>query len=783
MERRQPGAASGAVATPRRSRDGPTSPTRVALGWRVALGALWLMAVLLAYYTVHKPLAPADLALLRAPALDAAWSPGNTLVRLAGAVADLLAVAWLLLAAGALGQRFWRLLRLPRPERAEAYLIGTLLGLGVLGLVAFALGLMGLLWLPAALVVLALPVALLPRAALAVARWWWRAVRGWWRAGWAAGAIERIALLFGAVTAALTLLAALLPPTAWDALAYHLPAVRADATAGRIVLDPASPQGYQPQLVEMLDALLYLVRGGDGAAAPLHAACGALAVALVALLAWRAGGARASVRAATLALAIPLVATIATWVYVDLALAAMELAALLALSWWTHARREGNTNAARGWLLAASLCLGLALDIKYTAAYTLAAFVPLVALDAGRIVWRAGGGGGSRWLRVVLAAARPAGALALVALLTGCVWLLRNVLVAGDPIFPYHLGSLLPQGPGWDSGRTAFMEGAGWGWRALWRAPLLPLEITLLGARNSVEFDATLGPLLLALLPLGLLALGLTRRIAMRPLPTASLSNPGLAAGLHPAELDPLPSPVLRGFWRWPLAYAGIMWLIWAEELARSQVAMQSRLFLAPILALAVPAAIAWLRLDAVRLPSLSLGRLTNAAVLLCLGLTLLTQAAQTLQLDNLAELAGVQSRQAYLAQQLGPYAAAMRYLDTLGPHARVLFLWEPRTYLTQARAEPDAFIDNFNTLYRHCGDATGITRCLRAAGYTHVLVYREGVQFVRTQPGGHDTPAELTELDKLLATWPVVYQDTTPVPDAPAGTAPGWYAVYALPG
>ena len=767
--------AATAEGRPSRWRE-PAAPAGKLPGatWRVGVGILWLMAVFLAYYATHKPLTATDLALLSAPALHASWDASRTIARLAGAGGDLLAVGWLLLAAGALGQALWRAMRLPAPGGAESRLIGTLLGLGALGLTTFAVGLAGLLGLPATLLLIGVPVVLLWREALRQARWWWRAGRTWWRAGWAAGGVERVALLFAAATAMLTLLGALLPPTAWDALAYHLPIVRADAATGGIVLDPASPQGYQPQLVEMLDTLLFTLRG-DGPAAPLHAACGALVVAIIALLAWRAGGARTSIRAGALTLAIPLVATIATWAYVDLTLAAAELAALLALVWWARARRTGERRAARGWLMAAGLCAGLALDVKYSAAYTLAALGLMVAAMA----WRAARGSGL-WRRIVAAGGATAG-LAAVALVVGCPWILRNALVAGDPIFPYHLGSLLPQGPGWDAGRTAFMEGGGWGWSALWRGPLLPLEATLLGTQHSVEFDATLGPLLLALLPLGWVASwGVAARRARRTPDglSAEARTDGSATTRRGAVQEDTHEKTFGLFWRWPLAYAGVMWVIWVEELARSQVAMQSRLFLAPVLALAVPAAVAWVRLDVVRLPTVSLGRVANAAVVLCLALTLLAQTAQTLQPSNLAELAGAQDRQTYLAQQLGPYAAAMAYLDTLGLHTRILFLWEPRTYLTHAQAEPDAFIDNFNALYRHCGDAPGITRCLRSQGYTHVLVYREGVAYVRSQPGGHGTPAELAALDSSLAMWPAVYHDSQPLPDGAAG----WYAIYALP-
>ncbi|HEV7126558.1 MAG TPA: phospholipid carrier-dependent glycosyltransferase, partial [Ktedonobacterales bacterium] len=536
----------------------PIDRTLPAAALRVAAGALWVLAIFLAYYTVHKPITATDLLALRVPPVGVVWSPLRSAARMAGAVADLVAVAWLLLVAGAVGQALWRAARLPEAASAEARLIGTILGLGALGLAAFALGVLGLLAAPVAYVLLGLPTLLLARDAWAMARWWMHTARRWWRAGWMAGGkFERIALLFAVATAALVLLGALLPPTSWDALAYHLPVVRADIQAGRVVLDPASPQGYQPQLMEMLYALLWLVRGGDSAAQPLHAACGLLVVALVACLAWRAGGPRAGVRATALVLAIPLVTTIAAWPYVDLLLAACELGAVVALARWHVALMKAEERAARastgrpyGWLLVAAVAAGLALDVKYTGVYGLVA----LAVVAFGVAWRTSppsplpyeGRGGQRARihsrvpargvvvqaprmnssgnpilvkGVMLQAPRihsrgnPVPAIGVVLLfvavaaLVGGVWPLRNLLLIGDPIFPYHLGPLFAQGPNWDPGRTAYMEGGGWGLMALWRVPLLPLETTLLGSQQSVEFDGTLGPLLLLLLTLAPLTL------------------------------------------------------------------------------------------------------------------------------------------------------------------------------------------------------------------------------------------------------------------------------------
>jgi 4-amino-4-deoxy-L-arabinose transferase-like glycosyltransferase len=485
------------------------------------------------------------------------------------------------------------------------------------------------------------------------------------------------------------------------------------------------------------------------------------------------------VRAVALALAIPLVVTLAGWPYVDLVLTAAALAALAALPQWQSARRLGDRRAASGWLIAAGLAAGLAFAVKYTGAYMLIALTALVACAA----WREPQLPARRrtWLRL-LAALRLAALFGSAALVVGGLWPLRNLLVTGDPVFPYHLGPLFPGGPDWDTGRTAFMQGGGWGASALWRASLLPLETTLLGRQGSSEFDATLGPLLLALLPLGLL----TIRFGQRQ--RASTRSPD---SLHEAAVaDTVAAQVpARGAGGrqgrdtahfWALGFSGILAVLWGEELAHSGVAMQSRLFLPLFLALTVPAALAWTRLDALRVPAVSLNRLVTIAIAICFALTLAGQAVQTLQVGNLAELAGVQSRDDYLAQQLGPYAAAMRQVDVLGPHARVLFLWEPRSYLTHARTTPDVFLDRFNYLYRRCGDAAGIMHCLRAQGYTHVLVYLQGLRLVRGWHDGRDSPSELATLDTLLARWQPIYRDDAPLVGAgPPGK--GWYALYSL--
>jgi hypothetical protein len=728
-----------------------------ALGVRITIGVMWLALVLLAYYAVHKPVTAQEWQALLASPSALQWRVDAVVSRLGGALLDLVTAAALLMLGGALGSTIWRVSRLPHPDGPLARLSGTILGLGMIGLVVFMLGLLG--WLSTAVmagVLLALAVGLW-RDLFRQTRWWVTSAGRWWCAVWAAGGVERMLACFVAAMGALVLLAALLPPTAaWDALSYHLVAARQDALHGRIVLDPGNPQLYQPELTEMLFAALYLLRGGDGAAAPLHAGAGVVLAGLIAWWGWRVAGPRGSVRAAALLVAIPVVTLVAGWPYVDLMLAAAEVCALLALVGWSEATRAEQRAAARGLLVLAGVFGGLALDVKYTAAYTLAALSTLVLVATWVQERDVVGGPLARVWRIL----RPVATFAVVGLLVGSPWLIRNLLVAGDPLFPYHLGPLFPGGPGWDAGRTVYMEGHGWGVSALWRALALPFETILLGQQGSAEFDATLGPLLLLLLPLGALTIGPRR--------------PRGQGGRWATRLGAMTNHWLY----WPLGLCALITLCWAEELARSGVAMQSRLYLIVFVALVVPAAVAWLRLGAIELPSVSLARLTTAGVALCLVFTLVTQAVQTLQLDNLAELVGAQPRGAFEQQQLGPYAAAMRRVDALPASARVLLLWEPRSYLAaHAQAEPDVFLDALDTLYRHCGKA-GITRCLREQGFTYVLCYQQGMEVLAADP--KTSPTELSALRAAMRSWHAVYHDDVPLIGS-NGLRMGWYVLYAL--
>ena len=208
-----------------------SSGRRGSAGWRVIAAVVGLMAVLIAYFWVHKPLDPALLG------------------SLGGAFMDVFAAAVIVVVAGGLGRRILSWLDMSALSRAERVALEGALGLGVLAWVALALGLVGLyrgviFW-----------IALIVIVAVCL-----RAVIGWLRdmlalirrafsfdPGWSRFlAIITLFLLFTALLHALT------PPTAFDSINYHLVGPSRYLSAGRIAAQPDNHFLGFPQGMEIL---------------------------------------------------------------------------------------------------------------------------------------------------------------------------------------------------------------------------------------------------------------------------------------------------------------------------------------------------------------------------------------------------------------------------------------------------------------------------------------------------------------------------------------------------
>lgn len=635
-----------------------------ALKWFAVLAALtWLFAVTSGYYIVHKPFALAHVE------------------GIARTVSAILIAALLVVLAAALGRRVLRPFEFS--SALEGLLIQTGIGLGIVSFVVFTLGWLGLLQPFVFWGLLAVGLLLSIREVNALRRAWRtvelpRATRG-----------ERALFWFIVFGLVMTLLFALEPPTGWDGLQYHLVLPKLALQDGRFTTPPDNVSLNYPGLVEML-FLAAMGLGSDSAAQLMHwiylaLLVGAVLVFCARYFAWRVGW-----LASALLMAVPSLLLISTYAYNDIALMFYTLTALL----WTL--RAVETQRARDYVLAGILA-GLALGEKYTAAFVPLGLGAIVLFQSGlRLPTR------RAFFMAVL--------LGSVALALSMPWYVRNAISVGNPVYPFVFGGLY-----WDAWRSAWYSRFGTG---LLGEPLqlliVPWTLTVQGDENGI-FDATIGPLLLALLPFNLLR----RR-------------------------EQTNSMAIHAMW----FLVAVLFAFWLVGVAQSELLWQTRLLFPAFPLLAIFAAEGWERLSQIHLPQFSAQRFAAMVIALVLGLNALSIALATFENRPWDVLMGLEKREDFLARNLGEYYKTAQWVNqNLPTDAHIVVLWEPRAYYIDRAIEPDAILDRFAHLAYLYGNADKIAQLWQSQGVTHVLLWRAGLNDLLQT--GYD-PIGATEVELL---------------------------------
>ncbi len=620
---------------------------------------------------------------------------GEMLLALGRAATAVAVVVSLVALGGALG---WRLAG--RLLAAEPPLVRLALssGLGLGGLALCVLGLGGLqLFRPlfAWLLILLLAAATL--------RQWssvWRAA-GQLRLPAAANGWQRWLRGFSAASLLLALGIALAPDTGWDAHIYHLTGPRLYLAWGGVGQRIDLPELGFPQLTEMLYTLGMLL-ANDQTPPLLHFAFGLMGLALTAALAQRYFSRQVAWTAVALLLSAASFVGLMTHSYVEMSLFFYLTMTLYTLLRWREGYATGQE--ARGWLWLAGAAVGLAGGVKYTAAIT-----PLAV--ALLMVWTARGAG---WRALATRLGIVGGVAGLLAL----PWLLKNWLLTGSPTYPFLFDNALY----WDAWRGDFFDRPGSG---LWptqpaRLLLAPVEATILGTAGSSVYDATIGPFIL----------------------TLPLLLPLVWSGLRAQERRTAAALLL---------FLGVHYAWWLAGLARSALALQTRLLMPVFAPVAVLGGLALAGVSTLSRPQLKLDWLARALVSFGLALLLFAAVAHFLRVNPLPAVVGLESRDSYYARHLGAYAAAMAAVNDLPAESQVQFLWEPRSYLCQVDCRPDAILDTFLHLTQAQGlDSAGIAAQWQRQGVTHVLFHQAGYQFIladQFDPVGPREQAVLTDL------------------------------------
>jgi hypothetical protein len=521
----------------------------------------------------------------------------------------------------------------------------------------------------------------------------WRWVTHLVHAGeFAQGKYEPSLALLTALIFLIHLVLALTPPVDFDSLVYHFALPQGFLDAGRIVYLPDSMFWGMPQLTEtiFIPAMRF---GGVQAAAAMGVFLAAVAVcAIVDYARARFGGVAAWTAVAALLAGESLSRALSSG-YVEWTALLYGWAALAALDDWlgSEDRRQ---------LILTGIFCGGALGTKYTAGVLLLGCMVVLLGQSRSMGWR-------RTVSAVLLV----GACALAASLH---WWVRNLLGTGNPFYPFFF----PAGA-MDSIRLEFYQHvAVWGdWRSV---VLIPWQATIWGIEGRQGFAASIGPLLAALSPLAWMN--------WRARPEDQRRTLGIAAAITITGL-----------------------LVWAAGSRLSGLLIQSRLFFVVFPAWAMLAGCGMQALWDLKAGGIRFGRLAGALVIFFLGLNLSSTALDFVQRDPLAYILRFQDQSEYLQNRMGPYAAAMQAIESLPPGSRVLMLWEARGFYCQPRCNSDEVIDRWFHDSRTYGDENAIMRAWQMEGYTHMLLFNLGADFVRDDdPAGARMDWAL--LDRTLA-------------------------------
>lgn len=581
-----------------------------------------------------------------------------------------------------IGGPILRWLRADDARPAERIAFGTALGMGVLAYLVLGLGLIGL-WNRGAFITL-LAVAALAAVVLLVRRPRApSAPRAHREQPPRRDAITVLLVLFLSVVGALTLLSALAPSAAndWDGLSYHLAVPKVWLEAGRITYLPWVSHSNFPLTIEMLYGLgLALLPEGQPLAKFFNWLMGALTVLAIYALGRSCWNGRSGMIGGAVFASMPLIAWEGGTAGNDLAVGLYATLAFVGvLNWW-----RGRP---QGWLWVGALACGFALGSKLFAVVVWA-FLSLAVLLHAAI------GEKRPWPGALWLAAR----FALLGAAVGAPWYVKSQVMTGNPCYPFfhHWFGGRDWGP---LAAAAYVReqarfGIGRGWLDLLR---LPWDLTM-RPREFWRFPtASLGPLLLALIPAG----AVVRRtdVATRFL---------LAAAL----------------------VFVIAWFFGVQHIR----------YLTPIMPiLAALAGAAVVQLGQVRRWLGGVAGVGVAMVAIYAVLMLEFMAMDQPGMPGFARVAvGLQSRDDYLAATLrtpggesdlwGVYRAIN---ETLPKHARIIFYGEtrgfycPRDHLWGGwGAAHHQMID-----YEGMSGPADLVRRYRALGVTHVLIHQRRVE------------------------------------------------------
>jgi hypothetical protein len=488
----------------------------------------------------------------------------------------------------------------------------------------------------------------------------------------------------------LAFLTTLAPPIRFDALTYHLTLPAAYLQSGQIVYLPENVFWGMPQLVE-INYLLGMAFAGKESAAILGWAYGCLAMLGILDLTSRHFGREAGWVAVGALLAGDTFASALSWAYVDWVVILYGYVFIVYLIYWN---KEQKTQ----YLVLTAVFAGMALSTKYTAGILLISGAAFIILTRQTLK--------TKLLQITL--------FCSIAVLTFSPWLLKNLLTTGSPVYPL----LFPAGE-MDVLRILkyHLSPATNNW---WLVLTLPWQMTIWGAEGKVGPGASIGSLFLALSPFAYLFWNEKTseekeilRVASMVMITCLLIS---AVGSQ---------------------FAGLL--------------TQTRLFFALFPAWAILTAAGYKTASQVNTEQIRFGRLIRPLVIFPILFCLISITVEFNHRGIAAYLLNNLTKEGFYTRNLGNYQLAIQSINTLPNGTRTLFLWEARSLSCLPSCDGDEIIDRWYHDWRRLKNTEKILTEWRVLGFTHVLYYQQGADFIRENEKRKYNPDDWQGLDAML--------------------------------
>ncbi len=612
----------------------------------VVVFMIWVLLVLGGYYVVHKPITAQQI---------------GSVVQ---ASADFILAISMTLFAGAVGRRLLPILKLSNLERLS---IQAALGWGILSLIWFVVGLLGLYNWWFAYLLLVIGIATLYKDGLA----WLREIRVVQEYWTNVQVFGKILASSSCILVLIQLVYALAPPVKWDTLAYHLELPKQYVAAGKFLFLVENPLWGRSQVAELLYTWAMTLRGWETATVLGWCFSVVLLLGILGIVRRYSGVTSAWVAVSALLVGYTFRGNF-SWGYVDGLAALFGYAVLVMLL-------EAVESRDPLWLLWIGAFIGLSLGVKFTNGI----LIPIVLL--GILISRQKLG--SRWWVYFLA-------VCLIALLFFSPWLFKNILTTGNPVYP-HLWATE-----WVGGdRLLYYQGKMEITPLNWHDVILPISLTWFGIEGAEvkgieRYYADTGPLLLL------------------------FSLPGLIYKRKETKGKILAIWFIIG---WIVMVVGgrITPLLW-----------QTRYYFSLLPAAAIAVGWGWEAIQGISAVGVRLYRIAGALVLIVLCLTLWGDTVNLVQHNPLSVIMGVRSKREYLDDLLGYYSPAMRALHKLPQGSKVVFLWDERSLYAPIGTQADQLIDRFYIVRRRLGDPEVILNYWREEGFSNLLIYRSGASY-----------------------------------------------------